>query len=133
MTANEKQVNIYKESYSANEPFQTLTVGNITCSLVFHDLWILGGDNGANAGLLTSLKLVRKKSSNSGAKVEVFERRSNINIGIDVTCISKTAKLESYIIIGTSQGFIIPYKVDIDTGALIVTAKINQSLMQQTL
>ena len=133
MTANEKQVNIYKESYSTNEPFQTLTVGKITCSLVFHDLWILGGDNGANTGLLTVLKLVRKKSNNSGAIVEVFEQMSYYDIAIDVTCISKTAKLESYIIIGTSQGFIIPYRVDVDTGSLTLTARVNQSLMMQTL
>lgn len=47
MQAGDKNINIYREDYSKKEPYQSIKLDlRFTCSLEFHDFWIIGGNDG---------------------------------------------------------------------------------------
>ena len=78
-------------------------VGN---SLVLHDLWILFGNNG-NTGSIT---VIKPKTSGKGSKAkEVFEIQENFSIDLGISCVCQSSKLAGILLIGTIQGYLIPY------------------------
>lgn len=112
--AMDKIVNIYRESYSKIDPYQSIPIDMpLQCSLEFHDFWILGGNDGS----LGTLQVVKPLYDQDGIDIQFLVVNKAMQLGAVVT-ICPMLQGGTYLLAGTLQGQVQLFHIDVASGEI---------------